>query len=645
MGSTGDGTFAWDIDGGGFTIFAPLQQTTLGPLPDGLHTFTVRENGDSGDTAVNFTVDTIKPTLTSTLAPAPNLAGWNTGSVVVTWNCTDAGSGVASFSSPATLAATGTANGTCTDKAGNVQTSSTAVKIDGVAPVYTLAVAPPAPGGKDIAGNATGWYVSGTPTANYTCTDAGSGLAPSACPADFQLAADGIHTETPPGPVADIAGNTTAAPPAVTIKRDATAPSKPGLSTIGPVTNQLRPPFQWTNSTDATSGVAGYELVVKSGGSTKYDSATDPAFAGSGKLIPVSGGSQVSAQLPADLNDGGSYTWTVKAFDAAGNSNTSSQGAFSIDTSTPNAPSITAGPVDGGATNSTKPAWTFAGLPGAQFKWQLKTQAGVVITPFAAYSATTSFTPAAALVDGTYLFEVQQQAPNGKESALTSAIFAVDTVAPGQPVITSSPGANATSQPTFSWRAAEPGGSFNWQITGIGGARVQGPLDTTSTTLQVPAALANGSYVFQVRQRDHAGNLSEWSFPEPFTVTGGSSGGGNNGGDGGGTVTKYRPGTRNASLMYPKVGAVLNPTKVLLRWKRTPGATLYNVQVFILSSTGGTTVKKVHYAFPHGLSYRVPKRILKPGQRYVWRVWPYLGRVKRYTKNPFGISWFDTKTG
>ena len=34
---------------------------------------------------------------------------------------------------------------------------------------------------------------------------------------------------------------------------------------------------------------------------------------------------------------------------------------------------------------------------------------------------------------------------------------------------------------------------------------------------------------------------------------------------------------------------------------------------------------------------------MKPGQRYMWRVWPYMAKSKRFTKRPFGISWFDTR--
>ncbi|MCC6831090.1 MAG: hypothetical protein IT200_07060 [Thermoleophilia bacterium] len=96
------------------------------------------------------------------------------------------------------------------------------------------------------------------------------------------------------------------------------------------------------------------------------------------------------------------------------------------------------------------------------------------------------------------------------------------------------------------------------------------------------------------------------------------------------------PRVRNARVLRPRPGAPL-PRRGVLRWRRSGAAALYNVQVFRIS---GTRYVKVLSAFPRGSSLRMPARRLVPGQRYVWRVWPYLGERRRYSAAPMGISWF-----
>lgn len=85
-------------------------------------------------------IDTTPPTITGSGAPAPNVDGWNTGTVVVTFSC---GSGAVSCTSPQSVSAEGTSTvtGTATDAAGNTATTSVIVKIDNTDP--TLSITPP----------------------------------------------------------------------------------------------------------------------------------------------------------------------------------------------------------------------------------------------------------------------------------------------------------------------------------------------------------------------------------------------------------------------------------------------------------------------------------------------------------------------
>jgi len=73
---------------------------------------------------------------------------------------------------------------------------------------------------------------------------------------------------------------------------------------------------------------------------------------------------------------------------------------------------------------------------------------------------------------------------------------------------------------------------------------------------------------------------------------------------------------------------------------RSGSAALYNVQVFHI--VPGRYVK-VLSAFPRTTRLVIPRGRLKPGQRYAWRVWPYLGRTRGYTRAPMGVSWFTTR--
>jgi len=85
--------------------------------------------------------DTIPPTITPSLSPKPNTNGWNNTAVVVSFSCTDNGSGVAQCPTPQTINQQGktiTVTGTGKDSAGNVGTATVILKIDLTAPKLTI---------------------------------------------------------------------------------------------------------------------------------------------------------------------------------------------------------------------------------------------------------------------------------------------------------------------------------------------------------------------------------------------------------------------------------------------------------------------------------------------------------------------------
>ncbi|HEX3082314.1 MAG TPA: carboxypeptidase-like regulatory domain-containing protein [Candidatus Saccharimonadia bacterium] len=86
--------------------------------------------------------DATKPTISYSLAPSANGAGWNKGNVTVTFTCADALSGVASCTSPVTFASEGnnqTVTGTAVDNAGNSATVTVTVRVDKTIPTVGAA--------------------------------------------------------------------------------------------------------------------------------------------------------------------------------------------------------------------------------------------------------------------------------------------------------------------------------------------------------------------------------------------------------------------------------------------------------------------------------------------------------------------------
>ncbi|MCU1497005.1 MAG: hypothetical protein JWM47_958, partial [Acidimicrobiales bacterium] len=189
-------------------------------------------------------VDGAAPSITGSMSPPPNGAGWNSSSVIVSWSCDDAGgSGVASCSGPRSVTTEGRAQvitGTAVDAAGNTSTVGVSVSIDKTAPTITAQTA---------AVPASGWF-TGPVDVTFACSDAngteGSGV--ETCPAGNTITDDGSH-RTATGTVTDVAGWSSSA--TVDVAIDATpptiagtvAPAGPGLVTV-----------RWT-CTDSLSGV------------------------------------------------------------------------------------------------------------------------------------------------------------------------------------------------------------------------------------------------------------------------------------------------------------------------------------------------------------------------------------------------------
>ncbi|MDP9388719.1 MAG: PxKF domain-containing protein [Actinomycetota bacterium] len=140
-----------------------------------------------GKGGVSLKFDNIGPTVTHTVSPEANAAGWNNVDTTVHFDAIDddGGSGVDMGTvTPDQTVGTETTgqvvNGSAKDVAGNTGTDSVTVKLDKTAPGIT--------GAATTSPNANGWY-SGSVAVRFTCTDGLSGIA--TCPVDAVLTSDG----------------------------------------------------------------------------------------------------------------------------------------------------------------------------------------------------------------------------------------------------------------------------------------------------------------------------------------------------------------------------------------------------------------------------------------------------------------------
>jgi chitodextrinase len=264
---------------------------------------------------------------------------------------------------------------------------------------------------------------------------------------------------------------------------DTVAPTAPTLIASG--TTQTTTSLSWSGATDNVA-VTGYD-VYKDG--VLLGSTATTTFAVSG------------------LTASTTYSFTVKAKDAAGNTSVASN-AVSVatlapapDTTAPTAPTLSA---SGTTTATTNLSWTTAtdnvGVTGYDIY-----KDGVLLasTTTATTYAVTGLTAAT-----TYAFTVKAKdaAANTSVASNTATVTTLtpDTTAPTAPTLTASGTTSTTTN--LSWTAA----TDNVAVTGYDVYR-NGVLlasTTTATTYAVTGLTAATTYTFTVKAKDAAGNAS-----------------------------------------------------------------------------------------------------------------------------------------
>jgi hypothetical protein len=219
------------------------------------------------------------------------------------------------------------------------------------------------------------------------------------------------------------------------------------------------------------------------------------------------------------------------------------------------------------------------------------------------------------LGDGVHTFTVRPTDGLGNSGTAASYTWRVDATAPETTLGSAPAGRTTAVTATFTFLASEPG-AFQCKLDAGAFAPCSSPKTHTGLT--------RTAHVFEVRAVDAAGNVDPTPAIHRWTVT--------------------RPVVRTrkaaSALLAPAAGArVTRPP--ILRWRRTPRASYYNVQLYrgsvkVLSAWPTTTRLQLKARW----RYLGRARRLTAG-RYRWIVWPGFGKPAqgRYGK-PLGGSTF-----
>ncbi|MFL5885494.1 MAG: hypothetical protein ACJ77M_10525, partial [Thermoleophilaceae bacterium] len=196
----------------------------------------------------------------------------------------------------------------------------------------------------------------------------------------------------------------------------------------------------------------------------------------------------------------GSYTFSVRALDPAGNTSSAATSGYGFDTTAP-APPVFGGTPGAAGTNVT-PSWAFTAEPGATLECRLDRGAAAV------YGWTACASPRGydllSQPDATYTISVRATDQAGNVGTAGASSYQLLTAQPGLPTITSTPGVGGN------------GRSPAWSFSGDAGALLECRLDRGASavsdwsTCASPrgfdlTGLPDGAYTFSVRARNFVG--------------------------------------------------------------------------------------------------------------------------------------------
>lgn len=360
---------------------------------------------------------------------------------------------------------------------------------------------------------------SGVATIEFWIND-GSGavlaatLLPGATSYNYGTRPDGVYTMYVRA--IDAAGNATnspslvvtndSAPPlAFNLNAPAALPALPAITdgTSSPTCESAptyvtaTPTLSWQASTDATSGLAGYDVYIDG--------------------IKANGALLTTTSFPVTpAISGGAHTWYVVASDNFGLTRTSSPASYAVrvDGASPTIGSQS--PANASYTADTTPTLSWSASDDNCVARVEVTLDGSVVATTTGY--TTSYTPAAPLAEGSHTWSLRLFDTAGNITSAAARTVIIDTIAPA--AVTAITPANASTTPegylTFTWSAGTDAGSGVSRYD----LYVDGTLRATnlSTTTNGTFAIHAGAHNWMVRAYDAVGNGANFSFTYTASV-------------------------------------------------------------------------------------------------------------------------------
>ena len=441
---------------------------TLTLAGEGTYTFSVRARDGAGNVgepaSVTFTLDTSAPAVTIDSGPAEL---GKQGSVSFTFSASEEGSSFecsldlgefASCTSPQGYDNLGEGPHTfsvrASDLAGNTgAVASATFTIDTTAPSATIGSGPEA---LTKLTEASFTFSAGETGATLECALDGAAYATCTSPQGYDSLGEGQHTFAVRA--TDEAGNTGAAASA-TWTIDTSAPQTTITSAPPARTKDASPRLEFASEEGAL-----FECALGAGVFAECASPHTLTLAGEG-----------------------TYTFSVRARDGAGNVGEPASVTFTLDTSAP-AVTIDSGPAELGKQGSV--SFTFsASEEGSSFECSLD------LGEFASCTSPQGYDN---LGEGAHTFSVRATDLAGNTGAVASATFTIDTTAPSATIGSGPEALTKLTEASFTFSAGETGATLECALDGAAYA--------TCTSPQGYDSLGEGQHTFAVRATDEAGN-------------------------------------------------------------------------------------------------------------------------------------------
>ncbi|WP_081690627.1 Ig-like domain-containing protein [Conexibacter woesei] len=222
----------------------------------------------------------------------------------------------------------------------------------------------------------------------------------------------------------------------------------------------------------------------------------------------VDSGAWASCTSPKTLSTlaDGSHTFSVRATDAAGNTDASpASAAFTVSTQVADttAPETTIGSGPAGTTNDSTPAFAFTSSESGS-TFGCKVDSG-------AWTSCTSPKTLSTLADGSHTFSVRaKDAAGNTDASPATRTFTIDTQAPATTIASGPEAMTLSGDASFAFSADDAGARFACSL--------DGGTWTACTSPATVGGLGIGQHTFAVRATDAAGNTEATGASRSWTV-------------------------------------------------------------------------------------------------------------------------------